>query len=186
MPVSRVSSLWRFSAQQRPQREFLPLHQMDFIQIFTFVVFSNAPPTQHPTFSTQTGLKNNDPVLNPSPLLENHNYQNPAFCTLAQLYSSKHEYNMYFCTDKRNKTKMLKAKQPNKSVCSFSCFLMTKISINQMLSTIITPFVLGWLLLYFLHLPLFFLKGPCVGWGCYLWLVCASGHTHTRTHTFTG
>lgn len=65
------------------------------------------------------------------------------------------------------------------SVCSFSCFPVTKISISQLLSTIIRPFVLGWLLLYFLHLPLFFLKGPCVGWGCYLWLVCAHTHTHT-------
>lgn len=94
---------------------------------------------------------------------------------------------MYLCTDKkRNKTKTLKAKQPHKSVCSFSCFLMTKISINQLLSTIIRPFVLGWLLLHFLHLPLFFLKGPCVGWGCYLWLSCASGHTYTpNTHTHT-
>lgn len=87
---------------------------------------------------------------------------------------------------KRNRAKALnKSEQLNKSVCSFSCFLVTKISINQLLSAIIRPFVLGWLLLYFLHLPLFFLKGPCVGWGCYLWLFWASGHTHTRTHTLS-
>lgn len=95
LPVGKVSGLWCFFVQQRPKRGLLPLHQ-DFIQIFTFVVFSvfsSTSLTQHPTFlrySTQTGLENNGPVLNPSPLLANHNYQNPAYCILAQLCSSKH------------------------------------------------------------------------------------------------
>lgn len=86
--------------QQRPKRRLLLLHQMDFIQIFTFAVvsvFAKAPLTRHPTFlkdSIQTGLEKNDPVLDPTPLLANHNYQNPAFCTLAQLCSSKHSYNI--------------------------------------------------------------------------------------------
>lgn len=35
-------------------------------------------------------------------------------------------------------------------------------------------------------LAFFFSEGPCVRWGCYLWLLCASGHTYTHTHPFTG
>lgn len=89
---------------------------------------------------------------------------------------------------KRNEAKTLKAEQLHKSVCSFSCFLVTKININQLLGAIIRPFVLGWLLLYFLHLPLFFLKGPCVWGGGVIYGCSGRVDTHTRTHTrtFTG
>lgn len=67
------SAGYQVFGQQRPKRGLMLLHQMDFIQIFTFVVFSvfsNAPLTQGPTFlkySIQTGLENNDCLLNLTP-----------------------------------------------------------------------------------------------------------------------
>lgn len=55
-------------------------------------------------------------------------------------------------------------------------------STNQLFRAIIVPLVLfsSSCFTIFPHLAFFlFSEGPCLGWGCYLWLLFASGHTQT-------
>lgn len=123
------------------------------------------PPFNHPQLPAQDSKS----YTSPSPV----RYYALTLGALCSLHERKQAYN-------------------SKQLIVYVLFFQNSDWNKQLFSTIIRHLVLlfisGCFTIFYICLSFFFSEGPCVGWGCYLWLLCASGHTHTNAHTypFTG